>query len=402
MSTYDILIVGGGCVGCSVARSLAEKSNLDIAVVEKEYHFAIHQSGRNSGVLHPGFNYEPGSLKARFSTEGTKRMKSYADENDIPIKEIGVVVVAQTDAEEIRLNNLQEQAKANGVKTELLQTPAEINEHEPHVTGQAALFAPEAASIDAQQYVYALARNASDEGVDFYMGSRVEDIVPSGNGFVVHTTTGQLAARYVVNAAGLHADHLAHKLGIGEDYRIIPFRGEYYELVPEKRYLVNSMIYPTPDPELPFLGVHYTRRTDDKVIVGPNAVLAFGREAYKNTQFDLEDLSEILRYRGFRHLMMSSKMLKVAWNELNKSYRKEKFVAAAQRLLPAVQDDDFRKSYSGIRAQLVSADGSLVKDPLFEHGQNSTHVLNAVSPGLTCSLPFGDYLSDAILENFDA
>ena len=400
MSVHDIVIVGGGCIGCSVARSLAMDSNLDIAVVEKEHHLAIHQSGRNSGVLHPGFNYTPGSLKARFSTEGTARMKTYAKENDIPLAEVGVVVVAQTDAEEARLETLQEQATANGVETDLLNS-TELAEHEPHAVGQAALYAPEAASIDAQQYVYTLAREAMTAGVDFYMGTRVDDIIPSRDGFNVYTSTGRLSARYVVNAAGLHADQLAQQLQIGEKYRVVPFRGEYYELIPEKRHLVESMIYPTPDPELPFLGVHYTRRTDGKVIVGPNAVLAFGREAYENTQFDLDDLSDTLSYRGFQRLMTSPKMLKIAWDELNKSYRKDKFVAAAQRLLPDVRAADFRKSYAGIRAQLVSANGELVKQPLFEHGENSTHVLNAVSPGLTSSLPFGDALAEAVLDNFD-
>ena len=407
MSEHDVLIVGGGCIGCSVARSLADRSELDVAVAEKEHHLAAHQSGRNSGVLHPGFNYPPGSLKARFSTEGTRRMKAYAREKGIPLEEVGVVVVAQSDAEEARLEALREQAEANGVDTEMLNR-AELEEHEPHAAGRAALYASGAASIDAPQYVHALARDAAAAGVDFYMGSRVEEIVPhegnapAGSQFSVRTTTGDLTAEYVVNAAGLHADRLAHRLGVGEDYAVVPFRGEYYELVPEKRDLVNSMIYPTPDPELPFLGVHYTRRTDDKVIAGPNAVLAFGREAYENTQFDLGDLADTLGYRGFRRLAADPKMLKVAWAEFNKSYRKEKFVEAARRLVPAVEPSDFRRSYAGIRAQLVSADGDLVKDPLFEHGENSTHVLNAVSPGLTSSLPFGDHLADAVLENYDS
>jgi L-2-hydroxyglutarate oxidase len=187
-------------------------------------------------------------------------------------------------------------------------------------------------------------------------------------------------------------------MGVGEEYQIVPFRGEYYELVPEKRDLVQSMIYPTPDPDLPFLGVHFTRRTDDKVLIGPNAVLAFGREAYENTQFDLSELASTVEYKGFWKLLASPKMIGVAVNELNKSYRKKAFIDASKSLVPEVESDDFEKSYAGIRAQIVRDDGTLIKDPLFEHGSRSTHVLNAVSPGLTSSLPFGDHLTGSILE----
>lgn len=401
MTAHDIVVVGGGCVGCSVARSLASKSDLDVAVVEKEHHLAAHQSGRNSGVLHPGFNYEPGSLKARFATEGTRRMKEYAAEHGVPIEEFGVLVVARNDREEAHLETVQARATENGVETEFLRDADAIAEHEPHATGQAALYAPEAASIDSQQYVYSLARDLADRGVDLYTGTRVDGVRRDLDGFRLDTTSGELRAGYVVNAAGLHADHVAAEFGVGEGLKVVPFRGEYYEVVPGRRHLCETMIYPTPDPDLPFLGVHFTRRTDGKVIVGPNAVLAFGREAYRNTDVNPRELAETLGYRGFRRLMADPKMLKVGWDELNKSYRKGKFVEAARRLVPEVRAEDFTKSYAGIRAQLVSEDGDLVKDPLFEHAGDSTHVLNAVSPGLTCSLPFGDHLSDAVLENLD-
>ena len=400
MSTHDVAIIGGGCIGCSTARSLSEQSGLDVAVIEKEHHLAAHQSGRNSGVLHPGFNYKPGSIKARFATEGTDRMKVYADDNDIPLKELGVLVVAQTDTEERRLQDLQSQADENGVETELLKGSAEITEHEPHASGQAALLAPEAASIDAQQYVYSLAQDAISSGVDFYTGTEVTSVKPTTSRFLLQTSSGRLHADYIVNCAGLHADRVAAEFDIGTDLQIVPFRGEYYEVVPEKREVCQTMIYPTPDPELPFLGVHYTRRTDDKVIVGPNAVLAFGREACENTDVNFSDLAETLGYRGFRRLMSDPKMLRVGWEEFNKSYRKTKFVEAAKRLVPSVTAGDFRKSYAGVRAQLVTADGDLVKEPLFEHTNASTHVLNAISPGLTCSLPFGENLAADICENF--
>lgn len=401
MSSHDVAVIGGGCIGCSTARSLARKSNLDVAIIEKEHQLAAHQSGRNSGVIHPGFNYEPGSVKARFATEGTARMKAYADDNDIPLEELGVLVVAQTDAEERRLHDLQEQADANEVETEFLAEAEEIAKHEPHASGQAALYAPGAASIDAQQYVYSLAKDAISNSVDFYKGTEVTGVKRYTDGFLLQTSSGRLRADYIVNCAGLQADRVAAGFNVGTDFQIIPFRGEYYEVVPEKREVCETMIYPTPDPELPFLGVHYTRQTDDKVIVGPNAVLAFGREAYENTDYDLTDLLETLGYRGFRRLMADPKMLRVGWGEVNKSYRKKKFVEAAQRLVPAVTTDDFRKSYAGVRAQLVTNDGDLVKDPLFKHTSASTHVLNAVSPGLTCSLPFGEKLASDVQENYE-
>ncbi|MFC6941774.1 L-2-hydroxyglutarate oxidase [Salinirubellus sp. GCM10025818] len=398
MSDHDVAVIGGGCVGLSVAKHLLERdSTLDVCVIEKEYHLAEHQSGRNSGVLHPGFNYPPGSLKARFATEGTSRMKSYCRENGIPLEEFGVVVAATDDAEVERLDDLDEQAEANGVEASIIDGD-ELREHEPHAAGIAALYCPEAASVDSQQYVYTLAREVSSQGTTFYMGHEVECLDEVAGGHRIETSNGRLTADYVVNAAGLYADRLAQQVGVGHDMQVVPFRGEYYELVPERRDICRTMIYPTPDPELPFLGVHYTRRTDGKVIVGPNAVLAFGREAYRNTDFDLGELKETLGYEGFWRLVASRKMLGVAVDELGKSYRKERFVEASRKLVPGVREEDFARSYAGIRAQLVSDDGQLVKDPVFEHGARSTHVLNAVSPGLTSSLPFGEHVAEQVAE----
>jgi L-2-hydroxyglutarate oxidase len=397
---HDVAIIGGGCVGCSIAKHLQGNSDLDSCIIEKEYHLAAHQSGRNSGVLHPGFNYEPGSLKARFSTEGTARMKQYCRRNDIPIDEYGVVVVAQDSEDEDRLYELTEQASENGVETSILDRE-ELFDHEPHADGQMALYCPEAASVDSQQYVHTLARDAVAAGTEFYMGYEVENIDTGSNYHTIETSNGSLTTTYLVNAAGLYADHLAHQMGVGRQFQIVPFRGEYYELRSEARSLVNTMIYPTPDPDLPFLGVHFTRRTDDKVIVGPNAVLAFGREAYRNTDFDVHELREILSYAGFWRLIASKEMLSIAWDELNKSFRKEEFVKAARQLVPAAHKKDFVPSYTGIRAQLVSSDGDLVGDPMVEHGPHSTHVLNAVSPGLTSSLPFGEYVSEMVRERID-
>jgi L-2-hydroxyglutarate oxidase len=392
MTGHEVVVVGGGCVGVSTARHLAQRG-VDVAVVEKEYALAQHQSGRNSGVLHPGFNYEPGTLKARFAVEGTRRMKTYCAERGVPVDECGVLVVAQNDDETDRLYDLKEQADENGAEARIVDGDF-LKEREPHAEGVAALHAPGAASVDSRKYVHALAGDAEADGAGFYMGHEVRDATRDGDGWRVRTDKGELDAEYVVNAAGLYADTLARKMGAPTKHRVVPFRGEYYELEPDATDLCRTMIYPTPDPELPFLGVHYTRRTDGKVIVGPNAVLAFGREAYTNRSVSFRELFGTLSYTGFWRLISSRKMLGVAWDELNKSYRKSRFVKAAQRLVPEATADDFARSYAGVRAQLVSPDGELVKQPLVEHAEASTHVLNAVSPGLTCSLPFGEHLAN--------
>ena len=399
MIATDVLVIGGGCVGVSVAKHLAESSNLDISIAEKEYHLAQHQTGRNSGIIKPGFNFEPGSKRARYSIERTRRMKRYNEKHDLPVKEFGVMLVANDDEEERRLHDLQEEAERNGVETEILDSPEAIHEYEPHASGQAALYCPEAASVDSQLFLYTLADEVRDLGVDFHMGHEVRSVMSTGDSYLVKTTNGDFNAKYVVNAAGLYADKIADSLGVDHDYQIVPFRGEYYELVPEKAGLVNSMIYPTPDPELPFLGVHYTRRVDDKVILGPNAVLAFGREAYSNTDFDLAELSDTLSYPGFWKLIASRKMAKVAVDELKKSYSKEEFISDAQRLVPEIEASDFRTSYSGIRSQLVSNDGSLIKQPTVVEQGNSSHILQ--TSWMTSSLPFGEKIAESVIESLD-
>lgn len=273
-------------------------------------------------------------------------MKEYFEDNNLPLDELGVVVVATNQEERQQLTEIQNQATENGVETELLEDQDAIQEYEPHAIGEAALYYPEAASVDSQKYVYSLAGDAENRGVDFFTGYEVETIQATRDSHQIHTSNGTISSSYLVNTAGLYADKLAHQMGVGKEYQIVPFRGEYYELVPEKRHLVKSMIYPTPDPELPFLRVHYTRRTDHKVIIGPNAVLALGREAYENTQFDISELLDTLGYEGFWKLFRSLKMINVGINELNKSYRKKAFISAAQKLLPQVETDDFRKSYA--------------------------------------------------------
>lgn len=397
MVHHDVVVVGAGVVGLSVGMHLGEASDLDVAIIEKEPHVGVHQSGRNSGVLHPGFNYEPGSLRATFAVEGTRRTKAFCAEHGVPLEETGVVVVADDRADERRLDDLASQAEANGVEVSVLDREG-LATIEPHASGRAALHCPAAAAIDSPAFVQALAFAAREAGVTRYMDTAVRDIELAGGGYRLATGMGPMACSYLLNAAGLGADRLAHAEGVGTAYQIVPFKGEYRELVPDRRHLCGSMIYPTPDPELPFLGVHFTRRTDGRVLVGPNAVLALGREAYGRYDVSFADLVETLGFEGFWRLVGSPKMARIAIDELHKTYRHERFVEAARQLVPALEPDDVVDSYAGIRAQLVSADGELIDEPRFVDGPHSTHVLNAVSPGLTCSLPMGEHLADRVLE----
>ncbi len=392
---YDVAVVGGGAVGSNVARRLAE--DVDVAVLEKELDLVRHQSGRNSGVLHPGFNYEPGSTKAEYAVEGTKRTKEFCRDHDVPVDECGVFVAAQSVEERKRLERLAGHARENDVEARVIEGD-EMRETEPHASGVAALHAPEAASVDSMKYVQAVADEARDRGADYHTNTKVESVDDGEDRrHRVVTDKGDFEVDYVVNCAGLQADRVASEFDVGDGYRVVPFRGEYYELATGARRLCSSMIYPVPDPDLPFLGVHFTRRTDGKVIVGPNAVLALAREGY-SSGFNFRDLASTLSYPGFWKLVGSKKMMSIALKELHRSYRKSRFVEDARKLVPDAEPEDFRRSFSGVRAQVVSTDGDLVQDPVLEHGDASTHVLNAVSPGLTCSLPYGEHVAEETLE----
>lgn len=401
MAEYDVAIVGGGCVGLATAKALLEQTDLDIAVFEKEPHLAEHQSGRNSGVLHPGFNYKPGTIKAEYAVEGTRRLKRFAVEHDVALEELGVVVIATSETDQENLKVLFERAEANGVEVEHLHNHDEIVEKEPHATGLEGLWCPGAASIDSATYVEALGDLVQDQGADLHLGTTVTNLGAANGSITLDTSRDEFTVAHVVNAAGVHADRFAHQLGVGREYRIVPFRGEYYTLSPSRRHLTRTMIYPTPNPAVPFLGVHFTRRTDESVIVGPNAVLAPGREAYRNRDINLRDLASMVTDPGVWRLLADRKRRQLAIKHLHTSIRKRAFVSAAKELVPEVTASDLRPGHAGIRAQLVGDDGSLVMDPLIEHGPCSTHILNAVSPGLTTSLPFGEQTAKAVLKQLD-
>lgn len=390
MADADIVVIGAGAIGTSVAYHLAGRGHR-VIVCEKEPGPALHQSGRNSGVIHAGYQYEPGTNKARFATEGAQRLRAYCQEHGIPVRQDGLLVVAQDEDDMAHLELVRERAKTNGVEAHLVDQ-AEISEIEPHADGLAGLHVPSYASFDARGYVHSLTGRAMDRGADFFYDTQVHRLEEAGGRARIQTSKGPITARAAVNAAGLFADRIAETTS--QDLRIIPFRGYYAELVPRARDLCKSHIYPTPDPELPFLGVHLSRRADGRVIVGPGAMLAFGREAYRFHQFNLRDLGSTLTWPGFWRLFKDKRFRRLTRREVKKSLWLKALWEEAQALVPELTLDQLSRSFAGNRAQMVSRDGQLVMDLIVRETDHAVHVLNAISPGLTCSLPFGEHVAD--------
>lgn len=394
-SSLDVIVVGAGAIGASAAMHLA-RAGLRVVLLEKEAEPAQHQSGRNSGVIHAGYNLKPGSLKARFCVEGSRQLRTYCRDRSIPIFEGGILVIARTEPERATLAELLKRARANDVASSLVGEE-EIRRIEPHATGIEALHAPEGASFDAGSYVRSLVGDAIEFGARVLYRTEVRSISdePShhrgGRSATVRTRDLTLAAPCVVNCAGLHADRLAR--GVGSDLRIVPFRGYYAELRSERRHLVRSHVYAVPDLAFPFLGTHLSKRTDGRVIVGPGAMLAFGREAYGFFQLRVRDLWDTLVWPGFRQLVTQPRFRSLVRSELLKSLSLKRVWAEARFLIPELAPNDLVRSFAGIRAQVVSRTGQLVDDLLVRETPATIHVLNAVSPGLTCSLPFGAYLT---------
>lgn len=386
MHLPDVLVIGAGAIGASTALHVARAGHR-VTVVEKEPGPALHQSGRNSGVIHAGYNVKPGTNKARFCVEGNRRLRAYCDEKGIATHPGGILVVAREERERAVLAELERRAKGNGVDVRMLDE-AGLRMQEPHAAGIEALHAREATSFDARSYVHALTGDAMRAGAEFLYDTRVLRI---DEGAVV-TDKGRIEARVVVNAAGLYADVLARELA--PDMRVIPFRGYYAELVPPRRDLVRSHIYAAPDLAFPFLGVHLSRRADGRVIVGPGAMLAFGREAYSFWSLRGGKLGRTLGFGGFWRMMARPEFRRLARDEVAKSLSLKSIWKEARLLVPALRPDDLAPSYAGNRAQQVSKDGKLVEDIVVRETPRSVHVLNAVSPGLTCSLPFGEHLAE--------
>lgn len=393
-ATTDVAIVGGGIVGLATAYALGRRfPDLRVTVLEKEARVAEHQTGRNSGVLHSGIYYKPGSLKAVNCREGKRAMEAFCAEEGIPFERCGKVIVAVEERELPVLQTIYERGQANGVVCERIG-PERLAELEPHVRGIAAIHVPEAGIVDYRQVAERLAARVAEQGGAVVTGARVTALRPDGDAVVVASTAGAVRARFAVACAGLQADRVARLGGERPDLRIVPFRGEYYELKPQVEHLCRALIYPVPDPSFPFLGVHFTRMIGGGVECGPNAVLAFAREGYTNTTVNLRDLAGTLAYGGFRKL--ARRFWRTGWMEMRRSFSKRLFVEALQRLVPEVRAGDLVAAPAGVRAQAVRPDGTLVDDFYFEETARVVHVLNAPSPAATASLNIGRLIADRL------
>ncbi|MPZ27866.1 MAG: L-2-hydroxyglutarate oxidase [Micromonosporaceae bacterium] len=389
MTSY--VVIGAGIVGLATAhRLLADRPGADVTVLEKETRVAAHQTGHNSGVIHAGVYYRPGSLKARLCHAGSRSMVEFCAAHGIPFQVCGKLIVATDPAELPRLSALHERARANGLATRLL-TPAEAAEHEPRVACVAAIHVPSTGIVDFAAVCRMLAALVEQAGGQVRLGARVTAVRSRrGGGFVLSTTAGEVGADVLVNCAGLHADRVARLAGVVSPARIIPFRGEYHELVPGRRGLVRGLIYPVPDPQFPFLGVHLTRMIDGSVHAGPNAVLATAREGYRWRRVSVRDMAGIAGWPGMWRL--GRQHLRYGLAEVRRSLSRRRFAADLARLVPELTAADIVPAGSGVRAQAVRRDGGLVDDFLVVARPGQVHVLNAPSPAATSSLEIAKHV----------
>lgn len=400
--TYDVAVVGGGLVGLAAALQLSTaRPSLRLAVVEKELELAAHQSGHNSGVIHAGLYYEPGSLKARLCREGAALLRSFADERGIPYRTRGKLVVAVDESEVGRLEELERRGRANGLVGLRALGPQEMREIEPHVAGVRALHVPESGVIDYRRVAAAYGETLRERGAEIMLGREVTAIARDTAAATLETTGGDVRACVVLTCAGLQADRVARLTGDGEParYRIVPFRGDYFVLRPRAAALVRGLVYPVPDPSFPFLGVHFTRAVDDVVSVGPNAVLALAREGYHRTSLNVRDLRDTLTFPGFRRFARRHFATGVA--EMWRDVAKSALVRQLQRYIPAITTSDVSLGGAGVRAQVMTPDGHLVDDFLVFESERAMHVLNAPSPAATASLAIGEMLATRAMERFD-
>ena len=389
---HDVCIVGAGLIGLAVARSLVDVfPGISVAIVDKEGGVARHQSSHNSGVVHSGLYYKPGSLKARLSVEGRRAMYDLCESVGIPCDRSGKLVIATDPSEIPALEELERRGNANGLQGLRRLRSQEIEEYEPEATGIAALHVPEAGVADFPSVAEHHAKVLSQEGAEVITRAEVTAIHHESNGVSATAGDRRLSARLLINCAGLHSDRVATLAGVRPGVRIIPFRGEYYRLTDDSAHLVRALIYPVPDPRFPFLGVHFTRRIDGNVEVGPNAILALGREHYRDVRPDWGELWSILAHRGFRKLAL--RHWRSGTSEMLNSRSTRLYARLARRLVPALKSDHLQAGGAGVRAQAVDAAGNLVDDFVIERADNTIHVLNAPSPGATASIAIGRYIA---------
>jgi len=398
-NSFDITIIGGGIIGLATALELTKRyPQHKLAILEKEDRLAAHQTGHNSGVIHSGIYYKPGSLKAQTCVAGAKAIIAFCQQHDIPYEVCGKVVVATSPAELPRLEELHRRGTANGVEGMEMIGPERLREIEPHATGARALHVPTTGIIDFPRVAQTYARLIQEKGGDLRLRHELRGIVRADGGLILETSQESIHSKFMINCGGLHCDRIARLAGAQPDLQIVPFRGEYYTIAPQRRTLVKNLIYPVPDPAFPFLGVHFTRTIDGLVEAGPNAVLAFAREGYRKSDFDARDLQETLTFSGFR------KMARTYWRtglgEMFRSFSKQAFLAALQRLLPELTLGDLQPGGSGVRAQAISSQGALVDDFMISVTGSALHVLNAPSPGATASLAIGKMIVDKAGQEF--
>jgi L-2-hydroxyglutarate oxidase len=387
---YDVVVVGGGVVGMATALALLACKPRKLLVLEAEPELAAHQTGRNSGVIHSGIYYKPGSLKATLCVRGKQQMLDFCREQGVPVDICGKVIVATNDDERPALETLVKRAEENGVRVVRL-TPEQLREREPHVLGVASVLVPDTGIVNYGEVNRAMSRLVIERGADVRLAARVTAVTAGPSEFSLETASGTVLARNIVNCAGLQSDRVARMCGAKPGVAIIPFRGEYYDLAPRSRGLCKHLIYPVPDARYPFLGVHYTRMMSGGVEAGPNAVLALKREGYTRTSFSLRDTAELLAYEGF--WKMARQHWRTGMGELARSMQKSRFVRSLQALIPEITEGDLEPGRAGVRAQAVDHEGRLIDDFRLVEGHAMLHVLNAPSPAATASLAIGEHLA---------
>lgn len=398
MKNYDILVIGGGIVGTGTAMQiLKQKPNLKLLLIEEENSLAPHQTGNNSGVIHSGLYYKPGSLKAQNCVKGRMLMHQFCDENGIKYEKCGKLVLATSEIERQKLNDLEKRGLENGLTQLKRISKEEIKEYEPYAAGIDALFVGETGIVNYSEVTEAFGKKINELNGEILLNTKFRGIRKEGNRLIIETSKETFSVSYLVNCGGLYSDKIAKICGIDPEVQIIPFRGEYYEIKDEKKYLVKNLIYPVPDPRFPFLGVHFTRMINGGVEAGPNAVLAFRRKGYLKTDFSLPEMSDYFLSRGF--WIMAKKYYKMGFDEFRRSYSKKLFAEALQKLVPEIREEDIIPSGSGVRAQALDRKGNLLDDFCLVEAERMTHVLNAPSPAATASISIGETIAEKVIQN---
>ena len=395
---YDVGIIGGGIVGLATAMALVKSGVNSVVVLEAEDRLAAHQTGNNSGVIHSGLYYKPGSLKAKNCVAGREALYRFCREQGIANQACGKLVVATREDELAALDALEKKGLANGLKGLRRLSAAELKEYEPHAAGIAGLWVAETGIVDYVKVCEKYAEIIIGGGGEIRLNFRITRVKKNGQELILNSGKGDVRCRNLVNCAGLHSDRVARMCGVKPGLQIIPFRGEYYKLIPERYDLVRNLIYPVPDPRFPFLGVHFTRMIAGGVGAGPNAILAFKRQGYKKTSFSLRDAAQFALYPGF--WAMGLKFWKMGLGEFYRSFSKKAFVKALQRLIPEIQGADLQPGGAGVRAQALEANGFLVDDFRIKEAERMVHVLNAPSPAATASISIGQEIAGIALKNF--